>query len=161
MHLIALAVASADLHTQHERLLTMLRQIAAILSATVLTAVFLVAFQGTASAQDGCTYSVSRPTGPAAAPAGYRSHIVGRATWTCRNAPGIRAEIRVELFRNGDRVKSNVFSRYGTFTQVFAASVPCTVGTQRMYFSRTYGFDGGGPTIYVAKSSSSIIMNCL
>ena len=140
----------------------MVKRFLSVLSIITMSAVMLVGLQGVAAAQDGCTYTVARTTGPpVGAPSGYSSNIVGRATWSCRNAPGVYAEIRVELFRNGNRIKSNLFGRYGTFTQTFAASVPCRVGVQRQYFTRTYGYDGGGPTTYVPKDSPSTIHNCL
>lgn len=123
-----------------------------ILGVAIAMAAGLTIAPAAASAQSSgagalgtCSYSASKPVLAGGT-------IFAYAPWSCGMAPDEVTIMWVEIFRDGSRVKSAEFSRYGVFSQTNATGITCISGVHT-YKVRTYGVSGDQPTSWIPKDS--------
>jgi hypothetical protein len=85
--------------------------------------------------------------------------IFGEAKWTCDLASNTASEIHVEIYREGTKVKHEIFDLTGPHSARYSTAVPCTPGFH-WYSVHTYGWDGTDPHIYTGKASREIPWEC-
>jgi hypothetical protein len=128
-------------------------KVRAVVVTLILTVGGLHVAAGQALAQWPCTYQPQTPVMQDG------THIFGGAKWTCDLASNIASEIHVEIWREGERVKHEIFGQKGAHSGVYSTGVPCTPGFH-WYSVRTYGWDGSDPVAYVAQQSREIPWEC-